>query len=121
MLYISVKIIGTQNSVLQREQTLNEFFASTGIRLVNASGESPKMLISNIEFKWHIGEELPKISCKETIHTNGSITQREIVSLQADGDELELIKNSFTNIPIPMKKRVVKWFGEMAQFIFANL
>lgn len=114
MLYISVKITGIQKSVPQQEQILNEIFASTGIQLASASGESSKMLTSNIEFKWHIGEELPKISFEKTIHTNGTVTQREIVRIQADGDELELIKNSFTNIPIPMKKRVVKWFGEMA-------
>lgn len=73
------------------------------------------------EYQWHIGTELPKISLNRFIDKHGHITEFEIVRIQADGDELELIKNSFTNIPIPTKKRVVQWFGEMAQFIFANL
>ena len=40
--------------------------------------------------------------------------------LQADGDELEKIKQEFTGIPMH-KGRVVRWSGETAYFIVQNL
>ena len=45
----------------------------------------------------------------------------EIDYIQADGDELDYINANFLNIPNPFKKRVVRWFGEMARFIYNNL
>lgn len=43
----------------------------------------------------------------------------KVTSVQADGDELEAIKDTFTNIPMS-KNRVVRWDGEMASFIIVN-
>ena len=43
-----------------------------------------------------------------------------VVELQADCDELELIQSQFTNIPMH-RGRCVRWFGDMARFIFTNL
>lgn len=58
------------------------------------------------EREWHVGEPIPYVT--------GAIT------LQADGDELELIKKTFKNIPITTKA-AVKWTGEIAKFIYLNL
>lgn len=44
----------------------------------------------------------------------------EISFFQADGDELESIRQQFENIPIT-KGNICAWTGEMAQFIFYNL
>lgn len=41
-------------------------------------------------------------------------------NIQADGHELEIIKQQFQNIPMTTN-RVVIWNGEMAFFIFDNL
>ena len=45
----------------------------------------------------------------------------EVSSVQADGDELEHIKDKFKNIPLSIVERVVTWFGDNAKFIVANL
>ncbi len=44
-----------------------------------------------------------------------------VVSVFADGHELEHIENSFANVPFRRVKRVVSWYGDMAKFIVANL
>lgn len=44
----------------------------------------------------------------------------EIKMLQADGDELDHIRKTFVNIPMT-NSRVVRWFGETATFIAANI
>lgn len=44
----------------------------------------------------------------------------DIEIVQADGDELQYIKENFAHIPIGPAV-VAKWRGEMAQFIFENL
>lgn len=48
------------------------------------------------------------------------INPAEVKSIQADGDELEYIKNSFCNIPYHKTKRVQKWEDELARFIIRN-
>lgn len=66
--------------------------------------------------QWHVGSELPKVDINQ------------IDYIQADGDELfhiiQLFKfrstDTFT-IPIPFDKRVVKWYGDIAKTIIANL
>lgn len=45
----------------------------------------------------------------------------KVLEIQADGDELEVIYDSFANLPRPTKQRVVRWFGETAAFIVHNL
>jgi hypothetical protein len=44
----------------------------------------------------------------------------DAVKVQADGDELDRISRTFTNIPMPGSS-VVTWRGEMAQFIAEHL
>lgn len=64
---------------------------------------------------WNIGQPLP---CNYD-----EIAQIEYI--QADGDELEYIKNTFVfnnnyTIPIP-RNRVVRWFGDIAKIIVDSL
>lgn len=59
---------------------------------------------------WHIGEKNP-------IPYNGV---NSVIDIQADGDELRHIQSSFTNIPIA-NVRVMRWFGDIARTIIANL
>ena len=58
---------------------------------------------------WHVGEK----------YVFG-IFADYVIEIQADGDELEYIKNNFTNIPYS-NKRVVNWKGDIAKFIVRNL
>jgi len=44
----------------------------------------------------------------------------DAVMVQADGDELERIRATFTGIPMPLS-RVVRWDGEWATFIARHL
>lgn len=73
--------------------------------------------------EYHIGLDVP-ISHEEC---------RAIAEIQANGDELEYIINKYTinpkahssdkryTIPIPFNTRIVRWFGDIAQTIIANL
>lgn len=45
----------------------------------------------------------------------------KVTNAQADGDELEYIKNNFGNIPMALNKRVVEWFDSDAKFIVRHL
>jgi hypothetical protein len=56
------------------------------------------------------------------------LENEEIDHIQADGHELFAILQQFENIPIPITrgvpgepKRVCRWYGEMAKFIYHNL
>lgn len=40
--------------------------------------------------------------------------------LQADGDELELIRSQFDNLPIT-RGNICHWSSEMAEFVFSNM
>ena len=44
----------------------------------------------------------------------------EVVSVAADGHELEKVEMEFQNIPNVSGRRVKTWVGETAQFIYAN-
>jgi hypothetical protein len=72
------------------------------------------ILNGNKERIWHVGNPSP-ISHKEAA---------EVTEVQADGDELDHITYDIflTNksIPIP-NRRVVRWFGDHAKLIAANL
>ena len=63
------------------------------------------------EYQWHVNQD--------SVHLNDY--GRQCVRLQADGHELEAIRDQFTNIPIHRTSRVVRWSGEMAAFIAMNL
>jgi hypothetical protein len=58
------------------------------------------------EKTWRINEDKPGV--------------RNVQKLYASGDELDLIRLEFDNIPICRNKQIV-WNGEMARFIFDNL
>lgn len=45
----------------------------------------------------------------------------DVVSIQADGDELECIMGQTVNVPHMVRKRVQTWFGDMAQFLLCNV
>lgn len=60
---------------------------------------------------WHVGGE--KL---------GDIVRGQfVVSVQADGDELDLINDTIEGIPKNRKQRCVRWSGENACFIVENL
>lgn len=60
------------------------------------------------QLQWHIGTRTPK-----------KITGEKVLSLMADGDELEFINARFRNVPYCHP--ITQWEGEMANFIFTNL
>jgi hypothetical protein len=62
-------------------------------------------------WQWHVGEKSPFTNTAEILH---------IVEVQADGDELEHIYNKAIGVRSAYNARVVRWFGDDAQFIVAN-
>jgi hypothetical protein len=62
----------------------------------------------NDENQWHVGERKLDIAAKY------------VIEIQADGDELEKIKREVAGIPMT-NQRVVRWFGDDAKFIYANI
>ena len=61
---------------------------------------------------WHVGTFAPP--------THDGVDVHEVVSVSADGHELEKIRAEITGIPMS-KKRLVTWYGDDAKFIVANL
>ena len=61
------------------------------------------------DFQWRIGQRVPLC---ETL---------DVTMIQADGDELDMVRANFKNIPDNADRRVVVWRGVFAQFIFENL
>lgn len=61
-----------------------------------------------IDKTWHVGTVKPE-----------SDGQFKVFQLQADGDELELIRATMM-IPIT-KGNICKWEGDLANFIYINL
>lgn len=55
----------------------------------------------------------------ETLHQPLS-NSNEVISFQADGDELEMVRQQFSNVPITKGNSCI-WIGELAGFIFRNL
>lgn len=55
---------------------------------------------------WHVG--------------GGVFIPMKIASLRADGHELAYIENMLPHMPIP-NRRVVKWEGKIAQWIYDQL
>lgn len=58
--------------------------------------------------EWHVGEKVSHI-----FHPH-------ILCIQADGDELEYLKQKLTGIPF-YPGRIVTWYGDMARFIYCFL
>lgn len=58
-------------------------------------------------FEWHVGQWIGDLVSTESVS-----------SIQADGDELILIREFCKNIPDSHYLRVVSWYGDHAKFIF---
>ena len=61
-------------------------------------------------YEWHNDDRRPGLSGTE-----------KVLEVQADGDELQYIREEFVSVPYPKHQSVVRWFGEMAAFIVHNL
>ena len=61
------------------------------------------------EHTWHVGEQ------------TYSACASYVSSVQADGDELDYIKETMLHLPMRRDKSVVSWYGDHAKFIIANL
>ena len=71
-------------------------------------------IIKTADYKWHswyVTEPKPKFDLPAQ--------NNHIVTLQAYGQELEAIKNRFSNLPIC--PTITTWRGDMAQLIYDNL
>ncbi|MFA6358622.1 MAG: hypothetical protein WCY09_08210 [Candidatus Omnitrophota bacterium] len=66
--------------------------------------------------EWHVGEDLRRL-----IRLLGGGVELNVIQVQADGDELEHIKNNFTGLPMHNTRRIQTWRGDHAQFITDNL
>jgi hypothetical protein len=66
--------------------------------------------VGGIEVGWHIREHLDV----------GYHEVPLVEEVQADGDELELVREICQNIPMT-NGHVVRWFGDTAKFIVASL
>jgi hypothetical protein len=64
--------------------------------------------------EWHVGKPIP------VPQTRYGMTTPPIIEVQADGDELKLIRELFVNLP-DVRATVVRWFGDTAKFIYHNL
>lgn len=60
---------------------------------------------------WHVGERLDL--AYEAVNN--------IVEIQADSTELDMIMSKFSNLPTVKYKQVVRYFGDTARFIVANM
>lgn len=64
--------------------------------------------------RWHIGTKFDT--------WDQSLERLKLlVEVQADGDELDFISVQYSNIPMVARNRIVRWFGDDAKFIVANL
>jgi len=64
------------------------------------------ILNSGKEVQWHVGETLRVMN-----------TENLVTEIQADGDELEYLKQNFENLPYSRLARAQNWYGDMAKFI----
>lgn len=63
------------------------------------------------DVSWHNGDKLPKLEFDNY--------KRELISIQADGDELNFIYLLVSGIPVPkIPLSVVTWHQPWAQFIY---
>lgn len=70
-------------------------------------------------FTWHTGQTI-KVYAFPEFRVNG-IRPNHILSISADGNELEFVKTNFNNLPCPKNARAVDWSGDMAKLIFQCL
>lgn len=69
-----------------------------------------------MEVEWYIGEKL-----KVYPSFFEEIKSQYVSEIQADGDELEFLKENFVNLPYPKNARVVIWHGDLAKTIFQSI
>lgn len=62
------------------------------------------VITGNKEYIWNLGNKL-------------DIPISNVTEIQADGDELEWIRDSFTGIPDYINARVLNWYDDDAKFI----
>jgi len=65
------------------------------------------------DYTWHVGLQRP---CAV-----GDTPFGDVCEIQADCHELDYIRSRFKNLPDSPDSRVVRWKGEMAQFIYDHL
>jgi hypothetical protein len=68
----------------------------------------------NYDNTFHVGSGRIAKTCNTSFGTGSNLI------VQADGHELEHIKQQFQNIPLT-HNRVVRWTGEYAKFIVNNI
>jgi hypothetical protein len=65
------------------------------------------------DIDWHVGEAPPQEGFEEA--------DLQVLSVYADGHELEYISHYFANVPCVRDKYSTLWRGEWARFIWDNL
>jgi len=50
----------------------------------------------------------------------GGLKHSEVLFIEADGEELDFIRNNFESIPLAHSDKI-RWVGEMATFIISNI
>jgi hypothetical protein len=76
-------------------------------------------LVNGID--WHVGEKI-RVADGTIIHRSPTgratlLMLEQVGFIQADGHELEWIKENFVNLPYPKDARVVSWTGDLARMI----
>lgn len=66
---------------------------------------------SSVEKSWHVGEKLPH----DLLHG------KTVIGVQADGHELDYVRENFANIPYAKECGVQRWRGDIATFIADHL
>ena len=66
---------------------------------------------------WYIGKSMNEVRKNMAFQQNII----NIQAVQATEDELDHILHNFDNLPHHKHRRVIRWFGDHANFIVANL
>jgi hypothetical protein len=74
-------------------------------------------LIGEEAIRWQVGTYYPTTKVQRALQNKDYF----IVFVQADGDELSLILNSFLGLPRHNDHKLQIWHGDFARFILANL
>lgn len=67
---------------------------------------------------WRVEEARPELTPQAT-RTDGAF--EDVCEVQADGLELEYIRANFKNLPDMPENRMIRWRGDLAQFIYDHL
>jgi len=69
------------------------------------------------EFTWHVGTEHPR----DYSNPKDPKFFNDVIEVQADGHELQRIRDTFGNLPMKHGASVICWKGDLAQFIYDHL